>query len=433
MIKVPPNYKRTGIRLWCLKCRAEVTKTCHQKGKSVSTCENKDKHRFKLLVHIPNTSNGRRSRLVKADNFNSALLELTKFKEELQTFGFSQNPVQREKSSKVLLIDLAAEYLDALSGINTPLHLIRKRDPNHVKEVSRTIERFCTALKIAKYNIETLDLRFIGQTEVGIFCDYIVNTLKIRSYNKGCVVMKTFYNWCIDVKDCDFKNPFKKLRLRITPKKDKTAITQEEFKKLLEAVTYENGFGFVGKNKKINFYHDWLPIAYRLALETGLRGEEIVTLKFNNLVELSKGVLVFKIVNLKVWRIQTNEDPNQMDSYVKYVPITASLMKLLMDCGYETHKGTERLVIPIPPEFKMSYAKDLISRSFSHFIKQATDRKIVYKDLRKTYITHLTMALGDKTKLFTGHSNDAIIQNNYLSEAVLVGGLNNISIFGNEV
>ena len=242
--------------------------------------------------------------------------------------------------------------------------------------------------------------------------------------------MKTFYNWCIDVKDCECKNPFEKLQLRFNAKKDKTAITQEEFKKLLEVITYENGTAWIG-SKKINFYYDWLPIAYRLALETGLRAEEVITLNFNNLFELKKDVLVFKIINLKVWRIQTGEDKNQMEKYVKYVPITASLMQLLIDVGFDKHKDTDRLIIPIPANLKLNYARAIISRSFTHFIKQATTRKIEYKDLRKTYITHLTMALGDKTKLFTGHSNDAVIQNNYLADAVLVGGLSNLNIFEN--
>jgi hypothetical protein len=59
-----------------------------------------------------------------------------------------------------------------------------------------------------------------------------------------------------------------------------------------------------------------------------------------------------------------------------------------------------------------------------------TDPKIEYKDLRKTYITHLTMALGNKTKLFAGHSDDAVIQNHHLADAGLMGGLGKLDVFG---
>jgi integrase len=452
MIKVPEKFRRCGIRVQCLKCRTEVTDTCHQKGVNIQNCQFKDKHKFKLVVHIPNTSCAKRTRLVATKDFDSALIELTKFKAEVKEEFQVQNsdaeklstvPIQNETShlsdksnstnsirnSKYLILELASKYIDALSGLNTPIHLIRKRSAEHIKETERTIERFCVALSKTNYKIETLDLRQIGQIEVGIFCEYIVNELHISSYNKPCVIMKAFYNWCIDVQDCECKNPFEKLQLSISLKKEKTAISMEEFTNLLSKISYENGFSLKGE-KKINVYYPWLSVAFRLALETGLRAEEVVTLRFDNITELQKGVMVFKLINLKVWRIQTGSDHRQIDKYVKYVPITASLNRLLIDCGYEQFKNSDKQIIPFNAEFKTNYAQDIISRAFTHYVKQVTTRKIEYKDLRKTYITYLTMALGDKTKLFTGHSDDAVIQNHYLADTVLMGGLSNLNIFG---
>lgn len=489
MKKVPEKFKGCGIRVQCLKCRAEVTDTCLQKGKSIATCENKEKHKFKLVVHIPNTSCGKRTRLINSENFDSALIELTKFKQELQNNNFeltarksehaiviedSNNslpvvvPVETEKvevlqniprteiqpvliqnniqiiesptqitaplqipPAKYSLVDYIAQYLDFISGINTPFHLLRKLSPDHIKEIERVVERFCASLQKANYDVESLDLTSIGQNEVGIFCSYIVSELKISSYNKHCAIMKSFFNWCIQIKDCDIKNPFIKMRLSVAPKKDKTAISQEEFRALLDAITFENGQSILPNGKKINYYHEWLPIAFRLALETGLRAEEVVTLKFNNICELNKGVKAFKLVNLKVWRIQTGEDQSQINKYVKYVPITSSLNNLLLECGYLSHKGEDKFIIPFPSEFKLSYVQDIISRSFTHYIKLVSDRKVEYKDLRKTYITAITMALGDKAKLFTGHSDDAVIQKHYLADSVLMGGLTNLNIFDN--
>jgi len=72
---------------------------------------------------------------------------------------------------------------------------------------------------------------------------------------------------------------------------------------------------------------------------------------------------------------------------------------------------------------------DSISRGFAHYIKQVTDRPIQFKDLRKTYITHLAQILGDKCKLFTGHTNDETIKDNYISSAFLAGNLSDFSIF----
>ncbi len=316
-----------------------------------------------------------------------------------------------------------------MSGINTPIHLIRKRSKDHIHETRRTLERFCLALRDANYDIDTLSLNNIKQDEIGIFCSYILNGLGLASYNKPCVIMKSFFNWCITVKDWYGKNPFIKIQLSIGARKEKNSITQEEFAELLNVITPENGIGLRG-DKKVNHYHPWLSVAFRLALETGLRAEEVVTLKFSNIKEIKKGVLAIKLVNLKVWRAKTGSDVKQVDKYVKYVPITASLLALLEEQGYQKLSVVDKRIIPIPENISLNFSQDIISRAFTHFIKLVTPRKIEYKDLRKTYITHLTMALGDKTKLFTGHSDDAVLQNHYLADSVLMSGLSNLNIFG---
>ncbi len=469
MKKVPEKFKGCGIRIQCLKCRCEVTCTCFQTGSAIQYCANKDSHKYKLVVHIPGSQSKKATKVLETDSFDEALIEQSKFKRqiregvnvptttpqivealvpsvqqgltpailvprfaelsEVKMVPTVERPQVEITKIKYVLVDYISEYLDFIYGINVPTHLKRELTHDHRKEIERTVYRFCDALTEKKYLVKTLCLSHIGQEEIGIFCDHILNKVGSKSYNKACALMKSFYNWCIDIKDCDLKNPFEKMTLRIAAKKDKVAITQEEFKKLLEVITPENGIAILTNGKKINLYHPWLHVAFRLALETGSRAEEVVTLKFNNIVELMKDVLAFKIINLKVWRIETGGDQAQIDKYVKYIPITASLLKLLQDCEYEKHLGTDKFIIPYPVNLKLSFVQDLISRAFTHFIKKVSNRKIEYKDLRKTYITHITMALGDKAEMFTGHSDKGVIQRNYLADSFIAGGLHKLKIY----
>jgi hypothetical protein len=59
----------------------------------------------------------------------------------------------------------------------------------------------------------------------------------------------------------------------------------------------------------------------------------------------------------------------------------------------------------------------------------ATETKIEFKDLRKTYITKLSMVCGENTKLFTGHANVEVLKKHYIAQAYLAGNLNKFDMF----
>lgn len=472
MKKIPEKYKRCGIRLQCLNCRSEVTDTCHEKGSSIATCKQQEKHRFKFVVHIPKTSHGKCTMLSNCETISEALVEMeiykkalkqtnycneeakkiisgslstepiqadsdpnpllpaepqTKTESEIETTPFPPVRTSEDSATKLLLVDYANKYLKFITGEEVPIHLKRNYTKDHVSEITRVMERFCVSLDKAGYDVNSISLPDIKQTEIGLFCGY-VQSLGIKSYNKHCAIVKAFYNWCIEIKDCEVKNPFNKMTLAVR-KKSKTAIEQHEFQKLLNVITYENGHATLNNGKPINYYYDWLGIAFRLFLETGGRGEEVVNLNFNQIVELHKGVKAFKLVNLKVWRIKTGGDEERIDEFVKYIPITASLNRLLLECGLLSYAGTDRHIIPFASDLRPSYVQDIISRAFTHYIKSVTDRKIELKDLRKTYITRLSEVLGNKTKLFTGHADDAVLERHYLADEALMSGLTHINIF----
>ncbi len=166
--------------------------------------------------------------------------------------------------------------------------------------------------------------------------------------------------------------------------------------------------------------------SYRLALETGERAEPLVRLKWNDIIEVDGGIEMFKIQNLKVNRIQTGESKGK---YVRYIPITKGLKALLIELGYNEKKGSDEYVLKTDAGESVAYIMQLITRSFSHYVAKAGLRHIVFKDLRKTYISHLTVAMGSNAKMYTGHNGDArVIEQHYLSQAFLSSNLKDFDV-----
>jgi len=424
MIKIPAKHKRFGIKIWCLKCRRQYSSM----ERKPSSCKHPDMLRYHLIVHVPGTEKGRKTRLSKARNFDEAMIDLIKFKSELKATGFQTVPVSNENVPRETFIAFAAEYLDFVSGVNTPAHLVRNRSKGHINDCKLTLERFSIALKNKGIMVEILNLKDIGDIQVEWFHDYLSTKFQIErggaTYNKHFRIMRAFFRWVNDIKGHTCPNPFSRAELNDVVR-EKNVITKEEFLNVIKETTRENGYRvFSGKRK--NLYHAWLPTAYKLALETGCRGEELVTLEWADLIELESGMLVFKIDNLKVNRIQTGLASGK---YIRYVPVTSSLMELLRELGYERGKTMNGYVLARPAEFSLKYVMTAISRGFNHYVERVTKRGIQFKDLRKTYTTHLTVALGPNAKMFTGHASDEVLKKHYLSGAYLAGNLGDFRMF----
>lgn len=425
ILKVP--YK-CGISVKCLHCKhtVNVNNICGKTKKNIKSCQHLDKLKYNLTVCIPGSrTKKRRMKILDTTEFSVALTEMKKFRADLKTQGYHKTNTTESKIKNPTLLDYATAYLNSMAGEDTPAILIRLKSQSHIDDCERAITRFSLVLKKAGYSYETIKLEEITDTEVSLYHEYLLDelNLKPRSYNKHIVAMRTLYNWSARVKDYKGCNPFNHVELRNQVVKEKNMISKDEFEKLLTVVTFANG---VESDRNKNLYKPWLITSYRLAIETGLRREELVTLKWSDIVPLGENKFVFRISNLKVNRIRTGESSGQ---YIKNIPVTQSLMQLLMDSGYADKKSTNDYIIDRPEGTELKYMMDLLSRSFAHFIKLATNRKLEFKDLRKTYITHLTMALGSNAKLFTGHSNDTILKESYLSSAYIAGNLSEFKMF----
>ena len=94
----------------------------------------------------------------------------------------------------------------------------------------------------------------------------------------------------------------------------------------------------------------------------------------------------------------------------------------------EEKQGSDDYIIERDMDADMNNLKDALSRGFSHYIKLVSDRPLTFKCLRKCYITHLSMSVGD-TGLWTGHSNKKVLRDHYLSSAYIAGNLGEFTVF----
>ncbi len=434
LLNIPSKYNRCGIKVKCLKCKWQLGDgKCHENKNetiSINKCCHKEKHHFNLIVCVPNTKNSRRMKIINTRDISEALIEMEKFKKELIETKY-QKPIQTIQKTKrdELLVELCADYLDFQNGVNTPSHLVRKRDKDHISDCKRTLGRFCIALSKKGYNLEILDVKSIGDNEVGYFHDYLVEELGFQkgssSYNRHFRVGKAFINWCIEQKQITMFNPFTKAELKVE-RKNLEVISKEEFQKLLEVTTVENGHDPNPKGKKQNAYFPWLKTAFKLAVETGLRNDEIIRLKWSDLSTIDKEKKAFQINDFKVNRKQFG---NEEGKNKKIIPLTAGLMDLLNELGFEENVGKNVPILDTDNYGSISTIEKAISRAFGHYIKQVTDKPLQFKNLRKTYISHIVMVLGDKAKLFTGHSDDEVLMKHYISKAWTAGGLSEFRVF----
>ena len=78
---------------------------------------------------------------------------------------------------------------------------------------------------------------------------------------------------------------------------------------------------------------------------------------------------------------------------------------------------------------------DILSRGFSHYYNQLkTGRKLTFKCLRKTYITNLEIYMGNgNTKSITGHSDNQVIERNYIDKKEIAKSAMNFEVFSKKV
>jgi len=434
-LKIPKSKKVPGLFTYCTECQKRIGKEiCGDSGKSIDSCKSKDKHIFKLSVSVPNTSTVKTKNL-DTRNLREATKEAFRFREELEESNFEipQNESDIPEDFKyILLVDTMKMYIDYLNNIDVPDHLQKDRTKRYINDVARTFRKFTRALKNSKFNLELFRVDQISDSIVGSFHNYLLEVEKYgnKTYNKHIATMRQFIAWLNEKKGYAIANPFKGVRALPTIERNET-ITQKEFSKLLEVITPENS-----KDKRVKYrkyyYKPWLIGAFKLALYTGLRREEFLTLKWSSIEYNEEGVpILIKVPNFKVIRLQNGKRTE--DIRTKWVPIIPELHKLLKnELEMSKHQNTQRFLIAHDDERNREGLILFISKAFGHFWNvTGITRKVQLNDLRNTYITELFKAFGDSAAVITDHSDIKTVKKHYMKAKLVSEAATGFEVFKN--
>lgn len=453
---IPKNKKIPGLVVYCLKCRTNMTEECKLTGNTLKHCKFGDKHRFKIYVQVPGTTQ-RVTKTFETRNFDEAIKEAIIFRESvIKNSAQKQHPEPEQKiqteekpvlppmpppiqSNSVddmpLLTEALARHFGFYSADETVACFERRnRSKDYLAEISRAYTRFASVLQ-KRYDLGSLRVNQMTKEMVGMYYDFMQSKLKYapRSLNKNIGFINSFFIW-LNKQGYSVYNPFATVVRKPEITKIET-ITKEEFEQLLEKITPENGIEHKpGKVRNYrSHYRTWLKQSCRLAIECGRRREELAQMKWSDLILDSSGnPTCIKVFDIKVNHIRGVEKDEEKK--VVFVPITENLMQLLNELGYEKNKNSGKYILA--PELKSKRGKvlcDTMSRSFAHYIKLTGVKKnLSFKCLRKTYITNLAITMGSRTAMVTGHSGNDILQRHYINQFEIAQSLRNFSVFGNK-
>lgn len=432
MLKLPNKKRLPGMYLYCNTCKSHYSNDSIKSttGKCKGKCITNNTVIYKAKIHIPGTKFGVKCKNLTAKNFDEALIEFIDFKAMISANDY-QNIIKKDAiNTPHLIIDCMALYLGFLRNEGVPEHKIKIRTEKHIDEVQRYFKYFILALKDEKYNVAILKFSAIDENIVGAAHKYILTKKHFwnKTYNKFMGIMRIFFTYTNETHSFGLKNPFKGVYKKLAKPIVET-IGKDDFESLLAIIKPENGITIMPRTKeRKSVYKPWLPEAYKLGLFTGRRREEIVRLRFSDIKTDKKGrILYIESSHLKVDR--ANNVNEEARTFVR-ISATKSLVALLYELGYDEYKGKDIYILAPDEKMERKTMMDIISKSFSHYHKQlGCEKNLLFKNLRKTYMTAAYKKYGEKARILTDSSSISVFEKNYTDFKVLLDANDGFDVF----
>lgn len=402
--------KLTGMKIYCTTC-------CRDNP----TCRHFDKHVYRVRVHVKGSEKSIRSKTLSSRDYDAAVIEAMSFKKEMVKLGFrrdTQKKIAPPKVVKHTLVTAILKYDLYLAGKHEFIHLRKQVSNAHRKEVIRFCIYFADIIKKTE-DTKKLSVTAVSQQHVAAFYEWAENKFASKTFNKAMASLKAFFEFVITVEKTKMDNPF---AVYITMKPEKRLIqtlSKEEFVKILSVIDSADPIAKMGKGVKKNMYYPFLKDAFRLFLFTGGRREEVVELKWSDIMVTMQQVRFFQVANRKVQkqRAAKNSPTATQD---KYFPINADLQQLLDELGFEEFKGLNRYILYPERNLSTKTIMDRLSAAFTHYRKAAgIEQNVSLDELRKTYLTWMNVVMNNDTKVLSSHTSDAVLQTHYYDPKIL--------------
>lgn len=401
-LKLPKN-PHTGLKIYCHKCKLDNP-----------SCNHYDIQKYRVRIHISGTKNKKVTKVLKSRDYKDAVSEAILIEKELKA-----NNYQKVKTScsgnDYSIVDAVIRYNQYLSGNYEFAQHVKDVSKGHKDECIRFCTYFCNSFKGAK-NIEITRIVDVTKNDVARFYLWANGHFGSEvSFNKCMGALKAFFKFLIDIEEINMKNPFESYTSKKKIKKNIETLTKDEFENIISAIDTANPIVKLGgKGEKKNLYRFYLKDGFKLFLLTGGRREEVVDLKWSDILITIEGTKFFKIENKKVNRQKSSDD------YVKYLPINQDLFELLIKLGYNEKKTTSDFILYPERKVKSITIMNDLSKAFTHYKKEAgITKSISLKNLRKTYITWLRLAMGKDTGLLTSHGGEQVLIDHYIDSTIL--------------
>lgn len=441
-----PVKKHKGMSIFCGKCNRNFAWTqkhedgitsypqCKKSGRSYQTCKYSEKHSYKVSVHIPGTKRGTTTKLLRADKYDDAVKEGIEYRSDfLRELQGDQANSSDITNRLIYLFDAQITYADHYADVGVPAHKKKYRSNQQISSMIRALTLFNESMEQEGINKRIIRCDKITETHVGYFHSYI-DHYAANTYNRFITDCRGFFKWVIKKYELTMNNPFEEINNK-TSSYYIEIIEEQEFNDFLSLITHENGkvekFTKSGKLVKKNMYRPFLKKAFHIALHTGCRREEVMTMKWSMIKENQDHIpLYIEVPNLKVERShQTLGRASKVAP--KIVPVTKGLRNILQEFGYDDHKNSDDFIIsPERDKVNIDWLTSILSRSFSHFYGLLGNGKALqFKCLRKTYLSYLNKAMKGDTKYLSSHKNQKVLDTHYIDPRIISEATQNVQIF----